>query len=135
MYSVSQFTESFLKHAKELPGDFARPSGRTILAHGLCWYYAYVFSKVLGGKVYSYQNQEGSGHCFIKLQGKFYDSENEEGIDSWKKLQRYMNRASARNLTIHRSLGGIASSWRVPESHLEIFDSVAELVKADLQKQ
>lgn len=93
--------------------DIGLPSSRWYLANGLCWYYAYIFKHIFGGEIYSYQNKEGRGHCFVKYNGLFYDAETIEGKKSWKHLQRYLNTVPDKNLVKHRTITGFLSHWKI----------------------
>lgn len=102
-----EFHDLFLKASKS-------PSG-WYWAHGGCYLYAFCFLRLVGGQAQSYLTHrkihKAYGHCFIKFNGKFYDSESPEGLDSWKKLQSYMIRAQQNKVVKHGSTRGIVKTW------------------------
>ena len=81
-----------------------------VFAHGLCFYYAYVFSHVFGGKIWSYQTKDLTGHCFVKLNNKYFDAEN-FNIDNWKKLQSFLEKSSDKKLKRHNKPQSALKRW------------------------
>ena len=54
--------------------------------YGNCYHWAYVAHLVTGGDLCS-----SWGHAFIKINGKYYDSECLHGANNWKKLRAAQN--------------------------------------------
>ena len=118
-----QFHELFLKATNSRSG--------WIWAHGYCFRYAYCFLKLVGGQGISYVTQRQDGHCFIKFQNRYYDSENFEGQMKWKHLQSYLHRVQDRKVIKHRNLNGLTKKWFSPEDHREcekIINNINQLI-------
>ena len=79
-----EFNEAFLKHAKAVDAN-GKPK-QSELTQGLCYYWAHVFSKIIGGKCVTFGELnkfgEVSGHMMILWRGKYYDADHETGIKS-----------------------------------------------------
>ena len=54
--------------------------------YGHCYHWAYIAHLVTGGDLCS-----SWGHAFIRINGKYYDSEYLHGVISWKKLRAVKN--------------------------------------------
>jgi hypothetical protein len=100
----------------------------TQFAHGDCYYYAYCMSEILNHlnqphEIYSYFRSDlKSGHCFIKYNGKFFDSENVYSpVENHRQLQGYMKKT--RNLIKHRNRNSALKHWKAKDQK-EAFDKV-----------
>jgi len=54
---------------------------------GYCFNWAMLAYRTYGGKLCTVTNY--SGHAFIKLKGKYYDSETPKGVKNWRLLKAY----------------------------------------------
>lgn len=108
-------------------------------SHGGCFEYAYCFIKVLGGVGESYltnrKQYRAYGHCFIKYQGLYFDSENPEGLDSWKKLQPYMTRAQNKKKTTHQGLSGLCRRWGITPEKAKVLDEIVEKINRKNERE
>lgn len=125
-----KFHELFLKATNSRSG--------WMYAHGYCFQYAYCFINLVGGQAISYLTQKkyskAHGHCFIKYNDKFYDSENCEGQVNWKRLQSYLKTSSDKKLTKHRSMKGLANKWFRPQDFTEC-DKIINNIKIMIEKE
>lgn len=89
-YSPQSFYKAFLLStvAIDSSGDLPEPED---LAHGFCFYYAYCFSKAVGGSLMTVMAPDGGpAHAFILYKGRYYDGDNLKGVKDHKQLQPYM---------------------------------------------
>ena len=85
------FNELFLQHITTGIDDLIGRPTESQLNENLCYYWAYVFSKVIGGHLCSFrmtreakintQFDKISEHAFVQLDNKFYDSRHLGGVD------------------------------------------------------
>ena len=127
---VKRFTKTFLLAAKPIDKSGDLPSPQT-LAHGFCFYYAYIFYKVLGGDLYTHMTPDLAGHAFIKYRGKFYDGDNTQGVLDWRDLQPYLKRANESYLS-KQSPSQFKKRWWVNKKMTITFNSVSKIVKENL---
>lgn len=127
---VKSFTQTFLLAAKPIDKSRDLPEPHT-LAHGFCFYYAYIFKKVLGGDLYTHMTPDLAGHAFIRYRGKFYDGDNLKGVKDWRDLQPYLKRASDKYL-FRQTPSQFRTNWWVDKKMNKTFDSVSKIVKGNL---
>lgn len=108
-------------------------------SHGGCFHYAYCFIHLVGGSAHSYlthrQQYKAYGHCFIKYNGKFYDSENKQGQESWKKLQPYMLRAQDSKKVIHSNSSAICKRWGISETEEAHLSKIIKKIQVQYNKE
>lgn len=109
----------------------------TRFAHGDCYYYAYCMSEILNHfnqkhEVYSYFRKDlKSGHCFIKYNGTFFDSENVYSpVSNHRQLQPYMRKT--RNLIKHKNVKSALRLWQAKED-LNRFNQVIPLFLKEIR--
>ena len=75
--------------------------------NGYCYHWAYEFYKKFGGEIYNVTIDKygafPTGHVFVKLNGMFYDSDNINGVDKWKKLKWWKSLDSYNKCLFHKS--------------------------------
>ncbi len=124
--SPQRFRTLFLKVTKS-------PSGH-IWAHGRCFEYAYCFMRLVGGRAQSYlthkKQYKAYGHCFIKFEGKFFDSESFEGKKTWKQLQSYMNKAQDKRVKKHTNINGVIKTWGLQSHQIKDCEELISKIKA-----
>ena len=98
-------------------------------SHGECFLYTYCFIKVVGGEALSYVPKRNGGHCFIKKDNLYFDSENVDGVSNWKNLQRYMLRGRASTLKKHRKPTGIIRTWKLTSEQIKTCDAIILKIK------
>lgn len=89
-YSPQSFYKAFLIStvAIDASGDLPSPED---LAHGFCFYYAYCFSKAVGGSLMTVMAADGGpAHAFVLYKGRYYDGDSIKGVKDLSKLQPYM---------------------------------------------
>lgn len=144
-FNLSEFNKLFLEilnQKSKTPTKYM-----TIYSHGLCFYYAYVVTQVFENvTAYSYINRKFmNGHCFLKINNKYYDSENPEGVSDYKDLQKFLKRVRTIP-TRHEHSIAILKWWGVYTSkafaftqfeadNYKLYKEVAEEIKLKLNPQ
>lgn len=125
--NLEKIHNKFIKFLKKQKLSY----GNTRFAHGDCYYYAYCMSKILNHfnqkhEIYSYFRKDlKSGHCFIKYNGVFFDSENVSiPVSNYRQLQPYMRKT--RNLTKHKNRHSALRLWKAKED-TELFNKLVPL--------
>lgn len=130
---MKNFNRLFITHATEVrksPFEIIPVKQRT-LAHGLCFYWAYVFASIYGGELISIgimpdhkRYLDGDNHVVVKLNGLYYDGDYPKGR---KTIPQY---DEAIHKTIkHRSPLSAMKFWYKQE-YLTQFDTTVEKIKA-----
>ena len=138
---IKKVTSLFLKRGRAVD-SMGRPL-REELCSGVCYYWAYVFLKVLGGKPVSLITKKFpcggfAGHAVVYYKGKYFDGENPQGCKDPHQLIN--DPRSETQVVKHSSLGAYVKYWKIDqhsyksESLESIMCQVANNVKKDLRK-
>lgn len=106
---VYDFTNLFLHYAEDdrgLPLEFYQ------LSQGYCFYFAYVFNRVMGGELHSYIFFELSvGHTFVKYKDKFFDGKYLKGVHDCRVILNPLGKGGTR--LEHQSLDDFKVAWNL----------------------
>lgn len=121
----SVFHEKFLKATKSKSAIW--------WANGQCYVYAYCFLSIVGGRAVSYQTKDLSGHIFIRYNNRFFDAESvhmdgDIGVENWKHLQPYLQRARSKSVKNHRSLSSIVKHWGIRGETVEYCEELIRII-------
>lgn len=125
--SPKSFPKAFLLAAKPIDKSGNLPDLNT-LAHGFCYYYAFIFSQVIGGDLYTHMTPDKAGHAFVKFKGKFYDGDSWEGKKDWRDLQPYLKRANEKYVFKSNPKEFLKTWWVKKDKH-KVFQDVIGLIK------
>jgi len=99
MFTTSYITKALQKfyHTKEnihvYSGTNAKFYSESI-NRGRCFNWAFLAYKTYGGKLCSVKNY--GGHAFVKINGRYHDSETPRGVKDWRKLGIYKRKNQER---------------------------------------
>ena len=123
---ISSFNQQFLKHAMAVD-SLGKPK-KNELAHGLCYYWAHVFAKVIGGKCVTVgtKNLKGemAGHMMVLYNGNYYDAENLIG------RKTPIIYRSISSIWTHLSAEDAQKFWKTPKSELAIHSLVIKKMRS-----
>lgn len=66
---------------------------------GDCFRWAYVAYLIYGGTLVSFENK-WLAHAFIKIDGKYYDSESPDGVNDWRELMFFKEHPTRIRVTL-----------------------------------
>lgn len=130
MKLVKDFTTKFLRYARAI--DSAGKPTKEELTCGVCFYWAYVFHKIHGGKLVTLESQKlkggFAGHAVVLYRGKYFDGYHPHGTHN-------PNDLGFGSVIIHRSRSGFVRKWKLNIDHyknipiVSIMDEVADRIK------
>ena len=134
---IKRFNSLFIKNGKAIDGG-GRPK-KSEFSSGICFYWAYVFNKVFGGKLITLISEDFSstsfaGHAVVFYKGKYFDGDHPEGVGSI----RDFNMDTVR-VVRHRNLSGFSSFWKINKEVYKgttinkIMDNVAKSIKKGIK--
>lgn len=130
----SNFNKLFLKNSRAFDSA-GKPKNIHELSNGVCFYWAYCFSKVFGGKLVTVLNWERGedfyGHAVVKIRNRYFDSEHPHGveihlIDAWNENSKVI---------IHPTITSFMRKWRFDREVYkgkpvkDIFDDTVSRIK------